>query len=67
VNQGTPAASAHLKAGDVITEVDGTKVASADALSQAIDSHQPGETVTLHVTRGGNNLTVQVKLASRPS
>jgi putative serine protease PepD len=67
VNPGTPAASAKLKAGDVITEVDGAKVDSADALSQAIDSHQPGETVTLHVTRGGKNLTVQVKLGTRPS
>jgi putative serine protease PepD len=67
VNPGTPAASAGLKAGDVITEVGGTNVDSADALSQAIDSHQPGETVTLHVTRGGKSLTVQVKLASRPS
>jgi len=51
----------------VITEVGGTEVDSADSLSQAIDSHQPGETVTLHVTRGGKSLTVQVKLASRPS
>jgi putative serine protease PepD len=67
VNPGTPAASAKLKAGDVITEVDGAKVDSADALSQAIDSHQPGETVTLHVTRGDKNLTVQVKLGTRPS
>jgi putative serine protease PepD len=67
VRGGTPAQSAGLKAGDVVTAVDGTKTASSDDLQNAIDSHKPGDTVTLTYRRGGSEHTVQVKLASRPT
>ncbi|MBO0983378.1 S1C family serine protease [Rathayibacter sp. SD072] len=50
VIEGTPAASAGLAAGDVVTAVDGTPIASADALSAALAEREPGESVTLSWT-----------------
>jgi putative serine protease PepD len=67
VRPGTPAENAHLRAGDVVTAVGDTTVDSAEALTRAIDAHQPDETVTVKLRRGGNDLSVQVKLATRPS
>jgi putative serine protease PepD len=51
----------------VVTAVGGPTVDTADALTQAIDSHSPGDTVTVKFCRDGKEHTVQVKLASRPS
>jgi S1-C subfamily serine protease len=67
VRGGTPAQKAHLRAGDIVTAVDGTTIDSAEALTRAIDSHKPGDTVTVTIRRSGKNVTAQVKLASRPS
>ena len=67
MRSGTPAAKAGLKAGDVVTAVDGTSIASGDDLTRAIDSHKPGDTITLKYRRGGSEHTVDVKLATRPS
>jgi putative serine protease PepD len=67
VKAATPAAQAGLKAGDVVTAVDGTSIASGDDLTRAIDSHKPGNTITLKYRRGGSEHTVDLKLATRPS
>jgi putative serine protease PepD len=67
VRSGTPAAAAGLRAGDVITAVDGTKVADATTLGTAIDAKKPGDTVRLTYVRGGTTRTVTVTLAERPS
>jgi putative serine protease PepD len=67
VKAATPAAQAGLKAGDVVTAVDGTSIAAGDDLTRAIDSHKPGDTITLKYRRGGSEHTVDLKLATRPS
>jgi putative serine protease PepD len=67
VKAATPAAQAGLKAGDVVTAVDETSIASGDDLTRAIDSHKPGDTITLKYRRGGSEHTVDLKLATRPS
>src|SRR5829696_300678 len=67
VREGTPAAKANLRTGDVVTAVGNTTVSSAEALTRAIDAHQPGDNVTLKITRGDETVTAQVTLASRPS
>jgi putative serine protease PepD len=59
--------TAGLKAGDVITAIDGTSVASADDLTAKISAHQPGDKVTLTVTRNGSTLKLDVTLGTRPS
>jgi putative serine protease PepD len=67
VRPGAPAATANLRAGDVITAVGNTSVSSAEELTRAIDAHKPGETVTVKISRGGKTVTARVTLASRPS
>ena len=82
VREGTPAAAAGLRAGsgtrtvdghqypsggDVVTEVDGEPVGSAEGLQRAIDAKQPGETITLTYVRDGESRTASVELESRPS
>ncbi len=65
VSSGSAAASAGVKAGDVITAVDGTTVKSAETLRAVIDSHKPGDKITLTITRGGSSKTLSVTLGSR--
>jgi putative serine protease PepD len=67
VRSGTPAAKAGLRTGDVITSLGGTKVSSSDALRAAINTHKPGDKVTVTFTRNGTRHTVSLTLASRPS
>ena len=67
VQSASPAADAGLKAGDVITAVDGTAVNSAAALASAIRAHQPGDSVKITYTRGGTSADVQVRLGNRTS
>ena len=45
VEAGTGAADAGLTLGDTITAVDGTKVATADALVAQLSGHEPGDSV----------------------
>ena len=52
--------------GDVIVEFAGESVTSATALQTAVDTRQPGETVTVTVLRDGSRKTVEVTLAVRP-
>jgi S1-C subfamily serine protease len=62
----SPAAAAGLKAGDVITEVDGTAVSAGSDLAELMLPHQPGDTITLTVLRGSAKQEVQVKLGTLP-
>jgi predicted RND superfamily exporter protein len=64
VYPGTAAAEAGLKAGDVITALDGKAVADRTALAVAVQEHKAGETVTLTYKRGGKE--EQTKLTTRP-
>src|SRR5215472_13974446 len=67
VVSGGPADQAGLKAGDVVTAVNGTAVSSPAALAQQIESHQPGDQVTITYTRSGASSQVSVKLGTRPN
>jgi putative serine protease PepD len=65
VTSGSPAASAGLKKGDVVTDVEKEKVADGIALIVAIRAHQPGETVRFTVQRGDNVLQLRITLGSQ--
>jgi putative serine protease PepD len=67
VLSGTPADKAGLKAGDVVTAVDGNAIASANELTSGLSSRKPGDKVTLSVTRSGKTVQVTVTLGTRPS
>ncbi len=49
-----------LKAGDVIKSVDGQPVTGQASLTKLIAAHPAGSTLTLDITRGGQNRQVQV-------
>jgi putative serine protease PepD len=64
---GGPAASAGVKAGDVITSLDGKSVTNYDSLTSAVLAAKPGEKVAITVTRNGSTQNLSVTLANRPS
>ena len=67
VSSGSPAAKAGLKSGDVVTQVDNTPISSADDLAAAIRTHTPGDVVTIHYTRSGQQHTARATLANAGS
>jgi S1-C subfamily serine protease len=64
---GGPAAKAGLQAGDLITAVNGTHIASLNQFVGAIANYAPGNTVTLTVNRGGSSKTIKLTLGSQPA
>jgi serine protease Do len=61
-----PAADAGIKVGDVIVEVDGRSVTTADDLGTILDDLQPGATVDVKVVGRTGERTVSVTLGTRP-
>ncbi|HUP86188.1 MAG TPA: trypsin-like peptidase domain-containing protein [Acidimicrobiales bacterium] len=66
VRADSPAAAAGIVAGDVITAIDGSGVASMSALAGRLRSRKPGDTVRLSVVRGASTLEVRATLGERP-
>jgi putative serine protease PepD len=64
---GSPAATGGLRAGDLITGLDGAAIRGPSALVAAIAAHNPGNRLTLRVRRGSSTVTVAVTLAAQPS
>jgi serine protease Do len=62
VEDGSPAAKAGLKVGDVITELDGQRVADASELQIEVGQKQPGTTIKLDVLRDGKKVNEAVTL-----
>ena len=61
---GGAAAKAGLKAGDIITEIDGRAVTSSEELIVAIRSHNVGEKIEVTYKRGGTSKTVTLTLSA---
>jgi S1-C subfamily serine protease len=61
----SPAASAGLQVGDIITAVNGSDV-TAETLASTIQALHVGDNVTLNVLRDGETLDLQAALAARP-
>jgi S1-C subfamily serine protease len=66
VASGSPAAGADLRAGDLITGIDGREVDEPEDVSNALDSLKPGDRVQLELSRDGSSRTVEIELADRP-
>jgi len=64
VNAGGPGDKAGLKAGDVITEVDGVRVHSGEELIVKTRAHRPGDRLELTVERDGTRKTLTLILGS---
>jgi serine protease Do len=63
---GGPAAKAGIKAGDVITAVNGTQIKSSRELAQQIAGLSPGSSVKLDILRNGKTQSVTVALGTMP-
>jgi S1-C subfamily serine protease len=55
-------AAGEIITGDVITALGGKPVASLDELLEALERHQPGDTVTLSLLRAGKPVELSVRL-----
>ncbi|MEU5512391.1 trypsin-like peptidase domain-containing protein [Streptomyces fungicidicus] len=64
VSTGGPGARAGIKAGDVITEVDGRRVHSGEELIVKTRAHRPGDRLELTLERDGEERTVTLTLGS---
>jgi S1-C subfamily serine protease len=62
----SPAAAAGLKAGDVITSVNGRRVSSAADVVEAVRDAQPGSSVEIRVMRERQEQTLTAKMPERP-
>jgi S1-C subfamily serine protease len=60
VEPGSPAESAGLEPGDIITAVDGQQISIENSLSEMLINFDPGQTVELDVLRGGEQGTVNL-------
>ena len=65
VRAGSPADAAGFKAGDVIVVFDGKPVTNLYDYSNALYARKPGDEVDVVVLRGGQRLTLHVKLGRR--
>jgi S1-C subfamily serine protease len=67
VSPGSPAADAGIQAGDFIVSLGGQEINADHPFTEVLFSHKPGDTVDVTLNRNGQEQTVQVKLAQRPS
>ncbi|HVX29680.1 MAG TPA: trypsin-like peptidase domain-containing protein [Nitrolancea sp.] len=64
---GSPAEDAGLQKNDVVTKIDGKELTTESAFAETVDSHKPGDVITLTVERNGQEMTIKVTLGTRPS
>lgn len=62
VTTGSPAETAGLKAGDVITAVNNEPVDAEHTLSDRLVAYEPADVITLTVLRGGETLSLEATL-----
>jgi aminopeptidase YwaD len=65
VRDGTPAAKAGLKAGDILIEFDGKEIANLYDFTYALRAHKPGDLVLVKVLRGDKTIEAKVLLTER--
>jgi M6 family metalloprotease-like protein len=62
VTQGSPAAQAGLKRGDLLLQVDGSPLLSSTSLTDALTSRAPGDKVTVKYRHGGTEAQFEAQL-----
>jgi hypothetical protein len=65
VRAGSPAEQAGLRGDDIITRIGNMNVPDLQAMTDALRSHQPGDTVEIVVKRGNDVTTLHATLGSR--
>ena len=67
VDEGSPAAQAGIRRGDIITEYDGTAIEDYSILNECISYSEPGSTVAVKIYRSGKYFSAKLKVASNGS
>lgn len=67
VEDGSPAARAGLRSGDILTKVNGKDVTADQTVSFLVANLQPGTTIPVEVLREGSRVNINVTLGKRPS
>src|SRR5215470_3980603 len=62
---GGPAAKAGIRAGDVITEIDGAKISSGSSLLDVVANSQIGRTIHVKVNRDGKEQSIPIVIGDR--
>lgn len=63
---GGPASRVGMRAGDIIVEIDGTRIASYSDLDNVISKHKVGDKVSIAVVRDGTRRTFNLTLGEMP-
>jgi S1-C subfamily serine protease len=66
VAEGSPAAEAGCRLGDVIVAIDGRPIANAGALFKAVENAMVGQELTLTIEREGRRQDIKVRTRPRP-
>jgi C-terminal processing protease CtpA/Prc len=66
VREGSPAALAGFRAGDILIEFDGKPIKNLYDFTYVLRAHKPGDEVEVVVLRGAAKVKARVKLARRP-
>ncbi|MNI73527.1 Serine protease Do-like HtrB [compost metagenome] len=62
ISAGTPAQKASMQKGDIITEIDGTKITTMEKLNEIKNTKKVGDKVTLKVYRQGKYVDITITL-----
>ena len=61
----SPAGKAHIKQGDILTELDGRKVMNCYDLKSILRLKKPGDKIELKILRDGKEKILKVKLQKK--
>ena len=67
LGEGSPAAGAGFALGDTVYAVDGRRTPDAEALLVVLQTHAPGDRITVTLERGGRTRDVPVTLGTAPA
>jgi S1-C subfamily serine protease len=67
VEPGEPADEAGIEDGDIIVSIGGQRIDAEHPLDATLSQFAPGRTIPIEVLRGGETLTLQVTLGTRPA
>jgi S1-C subfamily serine protease len=67
VKSGTPAADAGIQNGDIITKIGDRVLDDEHPLDATLSQYSPGDVVPVTVLRGGQSITLNVTLGTRPA
>jgi serine protease Do len=67
VTAGSPADKAGLKDGDIITAIQDQAIDQEHPLDAVLSGYAPGQTIDVHILRGGTASVIKVTLGTRPA